>query len=218
MNVYPAIKNINILICLVLFYTFSNAVAAQPPTCTYQTYKWNVKEKSAVKIKQVKHSYSSVRDFEIDSATGCSVCREDQISIKLPGIKVFSICKYIADDVKRKLYGLINSGVKINSITGYRVGMTRGQLDDSYNRTQFSNHSFGIALDINPDQNGLYDHCIQFNPSCRLIRGGPWKPGYIGSLMKDGPVVTELEQIGLRWGGLIQGKQKDFMHFSPSGY
>lgn len=208
---------INILIIFILM--FSNPVfAQQPSTCTYQTYKWNVKDKSAVEIRQVKHSYSSLRNFEIDSDTGCSVCLEDQVSIKLPGIKAFSICKHIADDVKRKLYDLLNSGVTIHSITGYRVGMTRGQVDVSSNRTRFSNHSFGIALDINPEQNGLYDHCTQFTSSCRLIRGGPWKPGYIGSLTKNGPVVTALEKIGLRWGGLIQGKQKDFMHFSPSGY
>lgn len=210
--------NVNIIFYVVFIFSCSNVVFAQPSTCTYQTYKWNVKEKSAVEIRQVKHSYSSLRNYEIDPDTGCSVCSEDQVSIELPGIKAFSICKYLANDIRHELFALINSGEKISSITGYRVGMTRGEVDASFNRTRFSNHSFGIAMDINPQQNGLYDHCIQFNKSCRLIRGGPWKPGYIGSLTKNGAVVTSLQQIGLLWGGLIQGKQKDFMHFSPSGY
>ncbi len=110
------------------------------------------------------------------------------------------------------------SGEAITTVVGYRVGRTRGAVDTSGVRTQFSNHAYGIALDINPERNGLYDNCIEFNQSCRLIRGGEWQPGRQGSITRDSPIVSALENIGMKWGGEIPGQQKDFMHFSPSGY
>ena len=96
--------------------------------------------------------------------------------------------------------------------------MTKGNIDSLGNRTQFSNHSFGVAIDINEEQNGLYDHCVSFGPACRLRRGGIWKPDQVGSLTPDSPIVEGLKGMGLKWGGQIEGDQKDFMHFSPSGY
>ena len=196
----------------------ANVVFAQPSTCTYQTYKWNVKLKRAVERKTVQHSYSKLRKDEIDATTGCTVCEEDQVNIQLLGLKSFAVCKLLVKDVQRVLLDLIEQGEIISEVTGYRVGKTRGKTDKAHNRTQFSNHSYGIALDINPQQNGLYDRCIKFSATCRLIRGGPWKPGYKGSMTRQGSIVRQMNQLGFRWGGLIAGKQKDFMHFSPTGY
>jgi len=113
---------------------------------------------------------------------------------------------------------LQRAGEPINEIIAYRVGRTRGDADRNGNRTGFSNHSFGIALDINPKQNGLYHDCPVFGPSCRLVRGGPWRPGEAGALTADGATVREMKAAGFHWGGEIEGRQKDFMHFSPSGY
>lgn len=211
-------NNIIIFSLLLTLLSISSITYATPSTCTYQTYKWNVKLKRAVERKTVRHSYSNLSQEEVDATTGCTVCQEDQIEIKLPGLKSFLVCKLLANDVEQILLGLITQGEFINEITGYRVGMTRGKTDNEQNRTRFSNHSYGIALDINAQQNGLYDQCITFSSACRLIRGGPWKPGYQGSITREGGIVRQMEQLGLRWGGLIAGKQKDFMHFSPSGY
>lgn len=204
--------------CLLITFFYSGSLLAQPTTCTYQTYKWNVKLKQAVELHTVSHSYASLQSYEIDRETGCSVCQEDQVIIELPKIEPFHVCHVIARELEDRLQRLLRSGEFIYQITGYRVGMTRGEVDGEYNRTQFSNHSFGIALDINPQQNGLYDQCPVFNKHCRLIRGGHWRAGDIGSLTQQSPIVWELSRMGLRWGGQIPGKQKDFMHFSPTGY
>lgn len=215
------LKNLNKLLrglTLGISCLIYGSVNAQPSSCSYQTYKWNVKLKRAVEVKQIQHSYSELRQYEIDPGTGCTVCKEDQVEIHLPGVKVFSVCHLIANELDQKLQDLIQNGEVIYEVTGYRVGMTRGDVDSQFNRTRFSNHSFGIAVDINPQQNGLYDQCLVFSESCRLIRGGPWREGYNGSLTSEGPIVREMSRLGLRWGGLIQGRQKDFMHFSPSGY
>jgi hypothetical protein len=85
--------------------------------------------------------------------------------------------------------------------------MTKGEVDDVGNRTQFSLHSYGVALDINRRQNGLYDHCDVFGPDCRLMQRGAWRPGRPGSLTADGPFVLALERIGLQWGGTVAGRQ-----------
>jgi len=37
-------------------------------------------------------------------------------------------------------------------------------------------------------------------------------------LHADSNIVRAIEDIGLKWGGEIDGKRKDFMHFSPTGY
>ena len=208
------------MIYLLLFTLLSIPLItyAEASSCTYKTYKWNVKLKRAVDLKTVQHSYSKLSKEEIDATTGCTVCQEDQVKINLPGLKSFSICKLLANDIEQTLLELIKQGEYIAEVTGYRVGMTRGKTDHEHNRTRFSNHSYGIALDINAQQNGLYDQCIKFSSNCRLIRGGPWNPSYKGSMTSEGSIVRRMNQLGLQWGGLIAGKQKDFMHFSPSGY
>ena len=131
----------------------------------------------------------------------------------------FSVCRRYAHVVHAALERLIRQGARIDSIIAYRVGRTRGEIDARGNRTGFSNHSFGIAIDINTDHNGLYGDCVRFGEQCRLLRGGPWRPlddPY--SLQPDGLVVTTLKEAGFRWGGEIAGLQKDFMHFSLTGY
>lgn len=156
---------------------------------------------------------------ELDVQSGCSVCAEDQQAIKLDGLPEFSVCKRYAPIVRDTLLRLMHQGEKIDSVIGYLVGRTRGELDAQGNRTGFSNHSFGIAIDINTRHNGLYDNCVRFGPQCRLLRAGPWHPGEDPySLQRDGLIVSTFKQAGFKWGGEIEGQQKDFMHFSPTGY
>ena len=186
--------------------------------CTYTTYSWNINSKSAVNFREVIHDYEGLTSLEKDRVTGCTVCQEDQREIFLPKIHSFKVCKYIALDVERVLVSAIYAGKDIKSVTGYRVGRTRGEADEKGNRTEFSNHSFGIALDVNAEYNGLYDHCRKFSKSCRLRKGGIWQSQNPLSLHKSDAIVKNFNAIGLKWGGEIQGWQKDFMHFSPTGY
>jgi len=186
--------------------------------CTYKTYAWNVNLKSAVDFKKVVHSYDLVTSLERDEASGCTVCLEDQQEIRLPNIIPFKVCKYKALEIEGIIMDAIHAGKEIQSVIGYRVGLTRGTVDSKGSRTEFSNHSFGIAVDINPQYNGLYDHCKEFSPSCRLRKGGHWHPTHPKSLHKEDMIVKNFHAHGFQWGGEIYGWQKDFMHFSPTGY
>ncbi len=210
-------KYILLLISLLGLMSMASTLRAQ--TCTYSTWSWNVNLKKAVLYRTVRKSYPQLTVKEIDVQTGCSVCKEDQVAIKLPGIKPFLMCRQLALRVKSTLSELLNQGQLIKEVIGYRVGQTRGKLDAHGNRTGFSNHSFGIALDINPQSNGLYTRCFRFGDQCRLLRGGKWQPGKDPrSLKANGLIVRQLKRIGFKWGGEIKGRQKDFMHFSITGY
>ena len=204
--------------CLLLAFLFYAEHAVANEYCSYQTYQWNVHERKAVKRHTVRHLYSELTEFEIDRATGCTVCQEDQVEIRIKGLVPFKVCHLLAPKLQPLLVDLLERQEPIFRIEGYRVGKTRGDLDAQGNRTDFSHHSFGIAIDVNPEMNGLYDQCIEFSQYCRLIKGGEWKRGHIGSLTADSVIVQAMESIGLQWGGRILGQQKDFMHFSPSGY
>lgn len=195
----------------------ANAVMAQ--TCHYQDWSWNTARQRAVQKKTVIKDSSELRPDELDVQSGCTVCEEDQQVIRLDGLPEFSVCKRYSSVVLDTLLGLIRQGEKIESVIGYRVGRTRGELDAQGNRTGFSNHSYGVAIDINTRHNGLYDNCVRFGPQCRLLRAGPWRPGEDPfSLQRDGLIVSTFKQAGFKWGGEIEGQQKDFMHFSPTGY
>jgi hypothetical protein len=155
---------------------------------------------------------------EIDKESGCTVCSEDQDVVDVPPIRKFSLCYKLAPLVRFVLKDLVAKGAPIHTIIGYHVTKSVGEADASGARTEFGNHSYGTAFDINPEQNGLYDNCVKFGPECRLVRGGPWKPGTPGTIEKDGVIVKKLDETGFVWGGEIEGKQKDFMHFSLTGY
>lgn len=207
---------LRILLAVILFSAASPNNAGQ--LCTYNTYSWNTVAKKSVDHALVSKDYAELTASEVDAYTGCSVCEQDQLTIRIAPLKPFKVCRKIAARLVPVVQRLIDQDEPLLEITGYRVGRTRGETDAAGNRTEFSNHSFGIALDINPEWNGLYDNCVEFGASCRLIRGGPWNPQQNTSLGADSEIVVAIESIGLKWGGEIPGRQKDFMHFSPSGY
>lgn len=200
------------------FLIFPASLFASEESCTYSTYKWNVNSRKAVDFKRVSHPLTDLLEEEIDPVTGCTVCEEDQVIIDMPPVKPFRVCRNVAPAIRQIFYEIISSGEPVFEVTAYRVGRTRGEPDNSGNRTGFSNHSFGVAVDINSDQNGLYDNCIEFWEGCRLIRGGPWLPGQPGTHTAGSVTVESMTAAGFKWGGEIEGKQKDFMHFSLSGY
>lgn len=204
------------------FVLYAAAVYAEPSvspqTCTYETFNWNVPQQRPVNIHTVVHPYSELAREEIDPQTGCTVCLEDQTLIRVGNLKPFLACKKIAGAVLDVLEHLLEAGEIVQEVTAYRPGRTRNPLDADGNRTGFSNHAYGAAIDINRAKNGLYDNCPQFGPECHLMQGGAWIPGNPGVLDRDAPIVRGMMRAGFKWGGEIEGKQKDFMHFSVTGY
>jgi len=196
-------------------------------TCTYRTYSWDVKQRRAVGHRTVKKPRTELTAEERDPGEpGCTVCREDQVEVSLPGLKPFSVCRVYADRVRAALERVRASGeFDLKTVTGYRVGRTRGPVIDG-KRSLFSNHSFGTAVDLNARSNGLYGRCKLASPPataedlarCKLRMGGAWDPKRRPrvTIVRGGVVFRELTRFW-RWGGALPGALKDFMHFSITG-
>ena len=137
------------------------------------------------------------------------------------------MCWVYADSLRRALQTIADSGeFDVTEITAYRPGRTRGRIVDGL-RTEWSNHSFGTAIDINANRNGLYRSCNvevvtpDSIESCRLGIGGEWDPESRPreTITSTGVVYRAMTTIvGWRWGGEIEGRTKDMMHFSITGF
>lgn len=77
--------------------------------------------------------------------------------------------------------------------------------------SRLSEHNFGTAIDINPDQN----YCLYNNGQ---TIGDYWKPYEDPhSITPYGEVIRIFEKYGFTWGGDAWSNPKDYMHFSYFG-
>ncbi len=204
-----------------------------PEKCTYKTYQWSTVKGKAVNRRSVSKNYADLTaeekapDF---ARSSCSVCQEDQVAVAIPGLPTIEVCWYYAPRVRAALEALqADKSFKIQELVGYRCGQTRGRIVDGL-RTEFSNHSFGTAIDINSRTNGLYRRCdlggkvpgsAEDIKRCKKGMGGVWNPEKnpkvtITPSSKAYELFTQL--VGWKWGGEIEGHTKDFMHFSVDGF
>lgn len=117
---------------------------------------------------------------------------------KVPGTARIQVLSSIADEVKQIFTEIYNGPEQfpINSIGGY------AWRDNGLN----SNHSAGLAIDINPDQNP------QVREDGTVIVGNKWEPGVNPySIGKDSDVVKAFGAHDWSWGAGFT--TKDYMHF-----
>ena len=204
---------------------------AIPSTCTYSSYHWNVKTKRAANRKKVSKPYADLNADERDPIDPqCTVCEEDQRTVPIPGTDhTVRVCWKYAERVEAAMTRIVKSGTfQFSKIKGYRPGKTRGAVKNSL-RQQWSNHSFGTAIDINSNHNGLYRGCKlapdqltgeRVRKKCRLGVGGKWDPTVRPkkTITRESIVYKAFTQdVKWGWGGELEGRMKDFMHFSLDG-
>lgn len=185
--------------------------------CTYSYTVWNTRERTSDGPFLIKKSRSQLVSYE-KGPRGCTPCEEDQVSVQLSNGLSFKTCKHFASDFKQALEMVLSSGRKIESILSYRASLSKGKADARGRRTEFSHHAFGAALDVNENHNGLYNNCLRWSGQCVLSKGGVYRPDSALAIRENDEFVTQMQRIGLKWGGKIAGNQKDFMHFSLDGY
>lgn len=185
--------------------------------CTYTTWAWHVEAGEPQAIETVSKPRSALSPEEQHPDLPCSICQEDQVEVALEGVEPFRICRAVANDVRDSLEFAQLAGFPIETVTGYRVGRTRGAIDAEGRRTEYSSHAYGVAVDINRQWNGLYDHCELITPGCQLRQGGVWSPDDPRSITQRTAIYQTMRGMGWEWGGELAGRQKDFMHFSPTG-
>jgi hypothetical protein len=204
------------ILFIVLFCSIQGLSAAE--LCTYQNWVWSVKERKSLAHQKISKSRHQLTVEERGIIPGCSVCEEDQREIRLPGLAPFKVCQIFHAQISQALQKALNQGFPIFSVSAYRVGKSKGAVNAQGERTEFSNHSYGTAIDINSELNGLYDQCEKFAATCRLVRGGHYNENARGAITNKSSIYFSMREIGLKWGGEIAGRQKDFMHFSTTGY
>lgn len=120
---------------------------------------------------------------------------------KVASKATFEVHKAIAEKI-RCIFKEIFEGKEqfpINSIGGYAW------------RGGKSEHNYGTALDINPNEN----YCIYTNGT---VVGSHYAPGEDPfSIEPFGEVVEIFEKYGFNWGGDTWRGNRDFMHFSYCG-
>lgn len=200
---------------------------AEGETCTYETYAWSVTKKKGVGHTTVRKQRAELTAEEKDpDDPRCTVCSEDQTTVRVEGLPPVTVCKHYAAQVEQALTAIRDSKTfDVKKLVGYRVGRTRGRVVDGL-RTQFSNHSYGTAIDINDRQNALYNQCRTKGvpqtaadiAHCKRGIGGHWRPKKAPRVtIREGDVVHRAFTAFWKWGGARTDKIKDFMHFSLTG-
>lgn len=124
---------------------------------------------------------------------------------KIPATITLTVHKDVAEDVKKIFAEIYNGKEKfpIKSCFGFSY---RGS-------SSTSQHNFGLAIDINPDEN-------YFIGRDGVIKAGKlWKPGENPySILPDGDVVRAFKKYGWHWSpDMNWSNGADYMHFSLSG-
>jgi hypothetical protein len=78
----------------------------------------------------------------------------------------------------------------------------------------WSNHAYGLAVDLNPRENPYV--------GCGQSRDPATRPYFDRSIRRRGMVnprvIAAFRAIGWEWGGSWTGDTKDYMHFSHNGH
>jgi hypothetical protein len=78
----------------------------------------------------------------------------------------------------------------------------------------WSNHAYGLAVDINPVENPYVGCGMSRDPQAQSYRDrSRHRPG-----MVTAQVRKAFASIGWGWGGSWSGNTKDYMHFSFNGH
>ena len=78
----------------------------------------------------------------------------------------------------------------------------------------WSNHAYGMAIDINPVENPYVGCGMSRDPQAQSYRDrSNHRPG-----MVTRRVVAAFRSVGWGWGGAWTGNTKDYMHFSWNGH
>jgi len=133
-------------------------------------------------------------------------------NLETPRIMSVTVHKSVANSVQYCLNSIYEAGFKVYEIGGFSwrgVGEPNGSGKTVYSETKRSNHSYGVAIDINA---GVNPYVAYKGKNYNTENSKPDSDILVRT--KDSPVVKAFKDIGWRWGGSGEwSKGKDFMHF-----
>lgn len=147
--------------------------------------------------------------------TTSSEASKYMVTIEVPlttrsGVKTIghiTVHKSVANDVKDVFQEAQDAGFKIYEAAGYSFRY----MNNKDSEPHLSHHSYGIAIDINVNENYSRDE--------KGINAGRfWNPSESEfSIPKNGVLVKAFKKKGWKWGGDWSGNYQDYMHFSFTG-
>lgn len=158
---------------------------------------------------------------------GRSLIDKDIVTIKVPFINfngeedfgLLQVHKDVSDEVINIFNEIKDIGFpifKVETVDNYDYDdekLADANITSSYNfrfvsgSTKLSDHSIGLAIDINPMQNP-WVHKSALNKYS-------YKPGEKGTIESSSEVVNIFKKFGWSWGG--DWKNPDYQHFFKSG-
>src|SRR3954454_5940428 len=78
----------------------------------------------------------------------------------------------------------------------------------------WSNHAYGLAIDVNPRENPYVGCGATYNKTSRVYLDR----GHLRRGMITPAILRIFESVGWGWGGSWTGDTKDYMHFSYNGH
>ncbi len=126
-----------------------------------------------------------------------------------------TVHKAIAGDVKAACQAAQNEGFVIYSIGGYREynnGDNAGKVRNSAGQVVLnqSQHNYGLAVDINPTENGQFKNGAATGNWFYSPGSNPY------SILPNSALIKSFKSNGWGWGG-DWNSSKDYMHFSYFG-
>ena len=130
------------------------------------------------------------------------------------GTKYVQVHKTIAQDVVAACESAKAEGFNIYDIGGYRKFGSDGAGKISSLGLNYSQHCYGLAVDINPTDNGQFKNGV----ATGAWHYYPDDPAYNDVTIKStGAIYKSFTSNGWGWGG-EWNSSKDYMHFSFFGY
>ena len=136
--------------------------------------------------------------------TDATVAMTTRSGVKTTG--TITVHRAVVADVQEVFQAAQNAGFKIYEAYGYNYReMNNGGSG------RLSHHSYGIAIDINVDEN--YSH-----RGSTVYAGSFWDPARSEfSIPRGGVLYNAFIAKGWKWGGDWSGNYQDYMHFSFTG-
>jgi D-alanyl-D-alanine carboxypeptidase-like protein len=115
----------------------------------------------------------------------------------------------------RDMYGTASQRVKDGDATGsFECRRAVPSPCNPSGQTNWSNHAYGLAVDINPRENPYVGCGQSYNKTAQRYRDrSVHRPG-----MVTPRAIQAFASVGWGWGGSWSGNTKDYMHFSHNGH
>lgn len=173
---------------------------------TFATDNFTIDNEHRARVKEEVNTFTGEEDSSASMKTVTIKVWQLKDGEKIPSELTVTVLAQIADKVEAVFDEIFNGSEQFPI---YSVGAYAWR--EPMNSGRYSEHNFGTAIDINPNEN----YCLYSNGSIVGECYKPYENPY--SITPYGDVVKAFEKYGFTWGADSWRSPKDYMHFSYLG-